>query len=290
MGVDSLGYVAFNVTDFAEWRKILEQVFGMEPRARAGSEAVDFRLDEYHHRITLYPAAEDSVAAVGWEVGSIDRLDELAEILRGHCAEVVPGTAEQCDERKVKRLYRYTCPMIGCPTEIYYGPLVSNTSFAPRRGITGYKTGNLGLGHIAFWVKDLDASIAFYREVMGFDISDYIAWDDNDAVFLHCNARHHTLALMAEAEGRPAGRFQHLMVESVSRDDVGYGYDIVRDLGIPVAIEPGKHSNDHMQSFYLKSPSGFWVEYGYGGREIGPDWEVKNYDQPMLWGHRMVGP
>lgn len=178
--------------------------------------------------------------------------------------------------------------MIGCPTEIYYGPLVSNTAFAPRRGISGYKTGTLGLGHVVFWVKDLDASIAFYREVMGFEISDYIAWDDNDAVFLHCNPRHHTLALMAEAEGRPAGAFQHLMLESVSRDDVGYGYDIVRDLGIPVAIEPGKHSNDHMQSFYLKSPSGFWVEYGYGGREIGPDWEIRNYDQPMLWGHRMV--
>jgi hypothetical protein len=45
-----------------------------------------------------------------------------------------------------------------------------------------------------------------------------------------------------------------------------------------------------MQSFYLKTPSGFWVEYGYGGREIGPDWEVRNYDQPMLWGHRMVSP
>jgi 3,4-dihydroxy-9,10-secoandrosta-1,3,5(10)-triene-9,17-dione 4,5-dioxygenase len=290
MGVDSLGYVAFNVTDFAAWGTVLEQVFGMEPRTRSNSAAVDFRLDEYHHRITLYPAQEDSVAAMGWEVGSVDRLDELAEILRSHGADVVPGTAEQCDERKVKRLYRYTCPMIGCPTEIYYGPLVSNTAFSPRRGISGYKTGNLGLGHVAFWVKDLEASLDFYREVMGFEISDYIAWDDNDAVFLHCNARHHTLALMAEAEGRPGGKFQHLMVESVSRDDVGYGYDIVRDLAIPVAIEPGKHSNDHMQSFYLKSPSGFWMEYGFGGREIGEDWEVKNYDQPMLWGHRMVSP
>lgn len=290
MGVDSLGYVGFNVTKMAEWRTLLEQVFGMEARPRAAGGAVDFRLDEYHHRITLHPAAEDSVAVVGWEVGSPEKLDQLADLLREKGADVAPGTAEQCDASKVKKLYRYTCPMIGCPTEIYYGPLVSHTSFTPRRGISGYKTGTLGLGHIAFWVKDPEATLSFYREVMGFSISDYIAWDDNDAVFLHCNPRHHTLALMAEAEGRPAGKFQHLMVESVSRDDVGYGYDIVRDLNIPVAIEPGKHSNDHMQSFYLKSPSGFWVEYGYGGREIGPDWEVRNYDQPMLWGHRMVSP
>ena len=79
----------------------------------------------------------------------------------------------------------------------------------------------------------------------------------------------------------------HVMLERTSMDDVGYGYDIVRDLGIPVTIEPGKNSNDHMQSFYLQTPSGFWIEYGFGGREIGPDWEIKSYDQPMLWGHRV---
>ena len=113
---------------------------------------------------------------------------------------MTPGTAAQCSARKVKQLYHYTCPMIGCPTDIYYGPLVSHTPFNPSRGVAGYKTGSLGLGHIAFWVKDLKATLDFYQEVMGFSISDYIAWDDNDAVFLHCNARHHTLALMAEAE------------------------------------------------------------------------------------------
>ena len=95
---------------------------------------------------------------------------------------------------------------------------------------------------------------------------------------------------MAERPGRPAGVLHHIMLEAQSRDDVGYGYDIVRDKGIPVMIEPGKHSNDHMQSFYLRTPSGFWMEYGYGALLVGPDWEIKNYDQPMLWGHRMVGP
>lgn len=290
MGVDSLGYVGFNVTRMADWKALLEGVFGLEPRRREGSDATYYRLDEYHHRITMYPAAQDSVAVVGWEVGSVEGLEELADELRRRGVTLEAGSAQQCDERKVKQLYRYTCPMIGCPTEIYYGPLVSNTPFAPSRGVSGFKTGTLGLGHVAFWVKDQPATVEFYREVMGFDISDYIAWDDNDAVFLHCNPRHHTLALMAEAEGRPAGRFQHLMLEARALDDVGYGYDIARDLGIPVAIEPGKHSNDHMQSFYLKSPSGFWIEYGFGGREIGPDWEVRNYDQPMLWGHRMVEP
>lgn len=289
MGVNSLGYIALNVTKLPEWRDLLEHVFGLEPRARDGSSTLDYRMDGYHHRLSLNPAGSDGIAAIGWEVESIARLDALAEALRARQIELVAGSAAQCAERKVKALYGFVEPMIGVQTEIYYGPLVSNTAFSPRRGISGYKTGSLGLGHVVFWVKDLQATLDFYTEVMGFRISDYIAWDDNDAIFLHCNARHHTLAIMAEAPGRPAGALNHIMLEAQSLDDVGYGYDIVRDRGVPVKIEPGKHSNDHMQSFYLQTPSGFWMEYGFGGMEIGENWDIKNYDRPMLWGHRMVG-
>ncbi|GHA02118.1 VOC family protein [Novosphingobium arvoryzae] len=286
MGVDSLGYLALNVRKPAEWRTMLEQVFGMEAQPRPGNETIDYRLDSHHHRFTLYPSHEDSIAALGWEVNSEARLDELAQALRDRQVDVTLGSDELRAERKVRKLYTYTCPMVGAKSEIFYGPLVPNTAFAPCRGISGYKTGNQGLGHIAFWVKDQAAAVAFYQEVMGFDISDYIAWDVHDGVFMHCNARHHTVAFLREGVG-PAGAIMHVMLEATSMDDVGYGYDIVRDLGIPVTIEPGKHSNDHMQSFYLQTPSGFWIEYGFGGREIGPDWEIKSYDQPMLWGHRV---
>lgn len=287
MGVDSLGYVALNVSKMNEWRVLCERVFGMEPRERDG--AIDYRIDGYHHRFTLYPSTGDSVETIGWEVGSEDKLDALVALLRERGVHVAEDDATMRAQRKVRKLYSFTCPMIGNRQELYYGPLVSNTAFSPSRGISGYKTGALGLGHAVYWVKDLPAATRFYQDVMGFRISDYIAWDDNDAVFMHCNARHHTLALMKDGPNGPAGELMHIMIEARSLDDVGYGYDIVRDLGIPVMIEPGKHSNDHMQSFYLQTPSGFWMEYGFGGREIGPDWEIRNYDQPMLWGHRYVG-
>lgn len=290
MNVDSLGYVAFNVSKLDEWRALLEKVFGMEPRPRtdAGDGAIDYRIDGYHHRLTLIPTETDSVAAIGWEVSTVAKLEATVAALRDRQIVVTAEAGELCATRKVKQLYSFTCPMIGNRQELYFGPLVSNTPFTPSRGISGYKTGTLGLGHVVYWVQDLPASVKFYEEVMGFAVSDYIAWDDNDAVFLHCNPRHHTLALM-KADPGPAGELMHLLVEAQSMDDVGYGYDLVRDMGIPVMIEPGKHSNDHMQSFYLQTPSGFWMEYGYGGREIGPDWEIRNYDAPMLWGHRFVG-
>jgi 2,3-dihydroxybiphenyl 1,2-dioxygenase len=286
MSVRSLGYIALNVSDLDAWLDLMTHVFGLEVRSRSESNAVDLRMDEYHHRFSLNPSKTDGIAAVGWEVGSVAELDALATTLRDRQIEVTPGSAELRAERKVKALYRFREPTIGVETEIYCGPLISNTPFTPSRGIAGYNADGLGLGHIVFWVKELNATVDFYTQVMGFEISDYIAWDDNDAVFLHCNPRHHTLAMLAAAPGRPAGALNHIMLEAKSLDDVGYGYDIVRDKGIPVMMEPGKHTNDHMQSFYLQTPSGFWMEYGFGARLIGADWEVKSYDRPMLWGHR----
>jgi hypothetical protein len=79
------------------------------------------------------------------------------------------------------------------------------------------------------------------------------------------------------------------MIEALSFDDVGYAYDIVRDLNVPLFMDMGKHSNDHMQSFYIRTPSRFCMEYGFGGRLIDENWEIRSYDQPMLFGHRMVG-
>ena len=56
------------------------------------------------------------------------------------------------------------------------------------------------------------------------------------------------------------------MIEVDNPDDVGLTYDLVRKNKIPIAIQPGKHSNDHMYSFYFRNPSGWMVEYGFGAR------------------------
>jgi 3,4-dihydroxy-9,10-secoandrosta-1,3,5(10)-triene-9,17-dione 4,5-dioxygenase len=42
-----------------------------------------------------------------------------------------------------------------------------------------------------------------------------------------------------------------------------------------------------MMSFYIRTPSSFQVEYGYGGRVIDDDvWEVQLHHAPSIWGHR----
>jgi len=144
-------------------------------------------------------------------------------------------------------------------------------------------TKNLGLSHIVLGTPASAASLEFYTDVLGFRVSDIWRPGGSEIVFLHCNARHHSLALV------PAGDAQlyHFMFETRTLDDVGYALDRTRDGGIPISMDLGKHPNDEMVSFYSRSPSGFDVEIGCGGRLVDDaTWTVSEITKPSLWGHR----
>jgi 2,3-dihydroxybiphenyl 1,2-dioxygenase len=283
--VASLGYVNLDVADMPAWLKFTGDIFGLEAKPRDGG-IVDLKMDEYHHRFTLYPAAQNRLRSIGWEMSSPENLLALVEKLKAAGHDVTEASPALKAERKVRDLWRFHEPHLALETELFYGPSACNVPLKPARAISGYNTGALGIGHVVFSAADPRAAVAFYQDMLGFRISDYIIWDDKDATFLHCNARHHTLAIMNEFGPLKGGDLNHIMLEAKDFNDVGYAYDLVRDAGYPVMLEMGKHSNDHMQSFYVHTPSGFAFEYGFGGRTIGEDWQVRTYDQPMLFGHR----
>jgi hypothetical protein len=82
------------------------------------------------------------------------------------------------------------------------------------------------------------------------------------------------------------------MLELFNLDDVGQGYDLAM-LGSEnapngrVATSLGRHTNDFMTSFYARTPGGFMIEYGWGGRQVDPaSWQaVEMTSGPSLWGH-----
>ena len=51
------------------------------------------------------------------------------------------------------------------------------------------------------------------------------------------------------------------MLQLESLDDVGAAYYQCQDREIPISATLGRHTNDHMVSFYMVSPSGFEIEY-----------------------------
>ena len=70
-------------------------------------------------------------------------------------------------------------------------------------------------------------------------------------------------------------------------DDVGFALDRCQAAQVPIVWSLGKHTNDQMVSFYVKSPSGFAIEYGCGGIVVDDaTWRVGYYDRPSIWGHK----
>ena len=150
--------------------------------------------------------------------------------------------------------------------------------------MSGFVTGENGLGHIVLMVPDLELATDFFVGLLGFRHSDDI--DAGIKVrFLHCNPRHHTLA-MTELPGHRG--VHHLMLEVASVDDVGHAYDRVVAAGVPLAMTLGRHPNDEMTSFYVRTPSGFEIEYGAGGRLMDMEEEQPPgaFDALSIWGHK----
>ncbi|MBT6277583.1 MAG: 2,3-dihydroxybiphenyl 1,2-dioxygenase, partial [Chromatiales bacterium] len=225
---------------------------------------------------------------MGWEVDDQRELAAFIEQLRGANVEVTECTAEMAASRRVAGLARFKDPN-GIDCEVYYGAHVSfEDPFHSPRNLSGFITGDQGIGHIVLAVDDLQDSLVFYRDVLGMRESDFINFERGgmslELAFLHCNPRHHTVALAAIK--RPK-RLMHLMVQVEELDDVGSTYNLCSDREVPIAATMGRHTNDHMVSFYMNSPSGFEIEYGWGARVVDDaTWKVQTHEAPSIWGHR----
>ena len=280
MHLQSLGYVGVGAHDLEDWSQIATNWLGMQ-RVEKGVTCRAFRMDDRKQRLIVDRALDTGAHYFGWEVADAAALDGLAAHLESHDVRVIREPASLADQRCVAGLISFADP-VGNRLEAFHGPHVDSTPFRPGRTISGFRTGPLGMGHIVLTVERIGDLLGFYRDILGFQLTDYILTPIT-AYFMHVNPRHHSLALIET--GRNG--IHHLMVELFTLDDVGQGYDIA--LGEPerIATTLGRHPNDCVTSYYLRSPNGFMLEYGWGGLEVDPStWQPREVTQgPSLWGH-----
>jgi len=293
--VTQLGYLGLSVSNLAEWERFAAEVLGLQLAGKGSDGSLFLRMDENHHRFVVQHGDADDVAFLGWEVADQNALRELTAQLRNDGVAVDDGSAEDARKRGVLELVRFDDPN-GIPSEAYYGPTMNFESpFKSPRPISGFATGTMGMGHIVLRVDDPAKCLHFYRDVLGMRISDFIelrmrrgqAAPPLTLTFMHCNPRHHTLAF---GQIPVRKRLLHFMLQVNSIDDVGSTMYLAQDRGIEISGSLGRHTNDHMVSFYMRSPSGFEVEYGFGARTIDDaTWKVQRHDAGSVWGHRGLG-
>ena len=126
--------------------------------------------------------------------------------------------------------------------------------------------------------------VAGLQDALGFRLSDELRQGPLHLAFLRCNPRHHSVAL---ASFEPPTGLVHFMLELASLDDVGYALERAMAAGCHLSATLGKHTNDEMVSFYVRSPSGFDVEVGCGGIRVDEaTWTTAEITAPSFWGHR----
>ncbi len=283
MSLLSLGYVGVRSTRLEDWSGFATGLLGMQ-RVDAGRGVQAYRMDDRKQRLVVSSAEGDGLGFLGWEVAGAAELDALAGRLEAHGVTVQRGASALADERHVRDVIQFQDPA-GNPLEAFHGAAVASEPFTPGRPISGFLTGPLGMGHVVMNVADVEPLLPFYRDVLGFHITDY-GLKPYKLYFFHLNGRHHSFAMVGSGK---AG-FHHFMVELGSLDDVGQGYDLAQLEENRIAYTLGRHTNDWMTSFYAHSPSGFFVEYGWGARVIDPNsWQPhETFDGPSFWGHERL--
>ena len=282
--VKALGYIEVGVSDLEAWRTYAEDVLVVD--CEQENDSLLLRIDDDAWRIKVTDSGEDDLTCSGFEVESAAALDEIQSRLESMGIAASNASDTERARRGVDRLLVCKDPD-GLRVELYVGNRSVAEPFQSPRNVSGFITKGQGLGHIVLYTSNLRETEAFYMQGLGFLLSDHISMGPPDRkfkiTFLHCNQRHHTLALVPVPVPK---HLNHIMLQVGTMDDVGLGLDAARAAGVKISMGLGKHTNDRMTSFYSQTPSGFDIEYGYGGVEIDDAvWETTHYNSGSIWGH-----
>ncbi len=292
MGIRSLAYMRIEATDMDAWREYGLKILGMVEGKGADPNALYLRMDDFPARLVIFPGQHDRLAVSGWETANAAELQEIRDRLDAAGVPHKEGTVEEIRDRRVDELISFEDPS-GNVLEAFHGAALEH-----RRVVSPYGhkfvTGEQGLGHVVLSTKDDAEALRFYRDVLGFKLRDSMrlppqmvgrpadgppAW----LRFFGCNPRHHSLAFLPMPT--PSG-IVHLMIEVEHSDDVGLCLDRALRRKVKMSATLGRHVNDLMLSFYMKTPGGFDVEFGCEGRQVeDEDWIARESTAVSLWGH-----
>ncbi|WP_431950879.1 VOC family protein [Nocardia lijiangensis] len=287
--ISSLGYVKVAVSDPHAWRTFAFDVMGFAEGSGPDPDAIYLRMDERGARLVLVPGDTDKVLAVGWEVRDHRALAAARDAVRAAGIEVTTLSVEEADARRVEEAIAFTDPA-GTPVEIFHGPVLDHSPVVTQHG-NRFVTEGLGLGHVVLPVPDLDVAFRFYTDVLGFlprgafRLPTPPEYGPMRVRFLGVNQRHHSLALIPSG-GKEGSGLVHIMVEVDALDDVGRALDRVGKAGYHLSSTLGRHTNDKMISFYVRTPGGWDLEFGTEGLLVDEStYTAEEITADSYWGH-----
>lgn len=291
--VTSLGYLVVHSDEQGAWREFGTGVLGMS--ALSNGADLLLRMDERVGRIIVSPPPDSRTPGakapfvVGWECPAESEWQRAAAAIEkaGLAVTAAPDSAWYTEA------FRCVDPA-GVECEFFYGGKVDPADhFVSPTGVR-FVTGRQGVGHVTISTPACREAVEFYSGVLDFQVRETKITGPERAwrwAFLSPSEREHSIAVMDT--GRD-GQLMHVLIEVDDLDSVGRAMDRCLDGRAEISVSLGRHWNDEMVSFYVRTPSGFDVEYGYGGRRIeSGEWSRRaqgGSGAVSLWGHRVMRP
>lgn len=228
------------------------EMLGLE-RARQETGASYFRSDSRDHTL-VYFDGDPADHTVGFELRTADELDAAAAELSNAGVEVRLGSADECEQRRVRSFIHFRDPT-GNKIDLVVGPHHSGRRYFPSRdaGITGFS-------HVGLCTSDAQRDERFWTQVLGARVSDRIG----DAPLLRIDEVHHKVAMFPTTRSG----VQHVNHQVESVDDIMRAWYMLQKKGVRIAFGPGRHPTSGARFLYFYGPDGMIFEYSTGVRLI----------------------
>ena len=271
--VKRIGHLTLETPDLERQVAYFTEVLGLGLVAKTASEAfLACPLDRYS--VVLQKGSEAKCRSLAMQLAAGSNLGDVARRLGERGVTVAAKSDSGPDVGEVLSLIGPE----GMTFELYN--MVDGGEAAPRAGIKPRK-----LGHVAFNVQDVQKTVDFFVDMLGFRVSD---WMGDFFAFLRCGPDHHTVNFVHGTRTK----MHHVAFEAQDWTHIKDACDFLGARRIPILWGPGRHPVGHNLFTYHHNPDGQIVELyaeldqmtdeASGAFDPRP-WHEDNPQKPKVW-------
>lgn len=259
-----IGYATLETPDIERQIDYYTHIFGLTLSGREKDRAfLSTRLGQ--QAIVLEKGEHARCVRIAFET---DAADDFAGLTKSLSGSGIAATRKSSANPAVDDILSFTDPK-GTEIEIFRSPTMAPVDTAPA----GFSV--LKLGHLAFNVEDIQKNVAFYRDVLGFRISD---WRSDFFVFMRCGPDHHTVNFASHGGH---AKLHHIAFEVRDWGEILRACDFLGRNNYHLVWGPGRHIIGHNIFIYHRNPDGQIMEL-YCELDQMKD-EALGYFEPRPW-------
>jgi catechol 2,3-dioxygenase len=283
-GILRLSHVELRVPDLELATAYYTEVVGLIETDREHERVYLKCWDEHqHHSLILTYAPTYGLEVLGWKVHRAGDLDHYAARLEAAGVPTERFAAGELGSGSGATV-RFVSPS-GHTTELVHdmaqvGNLLPLHNPPPEpQGLIGIHPPRLD--HIFLMCEDVDATTAFYREVLDFRLTEQIMGDDGHQLctFLERTHSAHDIAFITG----PQGAFHHVAFWVDDWNELRSAADTCSYHGVTIDAGPTRHGATRGWGLYFFDPAGNRNEVYTGGYWADPDRE------PVTWTEAEMG-